>query len=41
MEIEGEVYVTGFYDYLLPSGITVGEDEPAAEIGFFVQMISK
>lgn len=30
MEIEGEVYVTGFYDNLWPSGITVGEDEPAA-----------
>ena len=29
MEIEGEVYVTGFYENLWPDGITVGEDEPA------------
>lgn len=30
MEIDGEIYVTGFYDNLWPDGITVGEDEPAA-----------
>lgn len=30
MEIDGEIYVTGFYDDLWADGITVGEDEPAA-----------
>lgn len=30
MGIDGEVYVTGFYDDLWPDGITIGEGEPAA-----------
>ena len=30
MEIDGETFVTGFYDGLWPVGITVGEEEPHA-----------
>ena len=30
MEIQGQKYVTGFYDNLWPVGITVSENEPAA-----------
>ena len=30
MEIDGQTFVTGFYDHLWPDGIVVGEGEPAA-----------